>query len=430
MTATRCTWPGNDPLMLAYHDDEWGVPVHDDRKHFEFLILEGAQAGLSWKTILYKREGYRKAFSDFDPQKVARFDARKVERLVLDASIIRNRQKIEAAIKNARAFLALQKEFGSFDAYCWRFVGGAPKLNRRRATVPCRRRHQNRMRSARISSSAASASWAPLSSTHTCKPSEWSTITSSAASATARSAGRDSRSARLRRERAIGLLADEMLQCCQLLVCDVRVRRHAADGAGAVADDASEGVSLRDHSRGAQVGRRPTRDGPATVAADTACEYSADPAVAFSESTGSPSSVAACRRRRCAGSAALPSSANVTAAAAAPYAQPCAAVSVPPRTASAAPADQDRDVLSAVDRVRDRWRRDAEPEIDVATAPCPCRLVGGSDPSARPWKTRLPAVVIVPGFQTIGSGLPTPAAAARDPRPAATPRSRPAATRR
>ncbi len=134
MTATRCAWPGTDPLMLAYHDDEWGVPVHDDRKHFEFLILEGAQAGLSWKTILYKREGYRKAFSDFDPHKVARFDTRKVERLVLDARIIRNRQKIEAAIKNARAFLALQKEFGSFDAYCWRFVGGAPKLNRRRAT--------------------------------------------------------------------------------------------------------------------------------------------------------------------------------------------------------------------------------------------------------------------------------------------------------
>jgi DNA-3-methyladenine glycosylase I len=134
MKTTRCTWPGNDPLMLAYHDDEWGVPVHDDRKHFEFLILEGAQAGLSWKTILYKREGYRKAFSDFDPQKVARFDARKIERLMLDASIIRNRQKIEAAIKNAKAFLALQKEFGSFDAYCWQFVGGAPKLNRRRAT--------------------------------------------------------------------------------------------------------------------------------------------------------------------------------------------------------------------------------------------------------------------------------------------------------
>ena len=120
--------------MLAYHDDEWGVPIHDDRTHFEFLILEGAQAGLSWKTILYKREGYRKAFSDFDPQKVARFDARKVERLMLDASIIRNRQKIEAAIKNAKAFLALQKEFGSFDAYCWQFVGGAPKQNRRRAT--------------------------------------------------------------------------------------------------------------------------------------------------------------------------------------------------------------------------------------------------------------------------------------------------------
>ena len=132
MKATRCAWPGDDPLMLAYHDTEWGVPVHDDRKHFEFLVLEGAQAGLSWKTVLYKREGYRKAFSDFDPQKVARFDARKIERLMLDASIIRNRQKIEAAIRNARAFLAIQKEFGSFDAYCWQFVGGAAKVNRRR----------------------------------------------------------------------------------------------------------------------------------------------------------------------------------------------------------------------------------------------------------------------------------------------------------
>jgi DNA-3-methyladenine glycosylase I len=119
--------------MLEYHDREWGTPVHDDRKHFEFLVLEGAQAGLSWKTVLYKREGYRKAFSDFDPQKVARFDARKIQKLLLDPSIIRNRQKIDAAVRNARAFLAVQKEFGSFDAYCWQFVGGGPKINRRRA---------------------------------------------------------------------------------------------------------------------------------------------------------------------------------------------------------------------------------------------------------------------------------------------------------
>ena len=118
--------------MIEYHDREWGSPVHDDRKHFEFLVLEAAQAGLSWKTVLYKREGYRRAFADFDPLKVARFDKRRVEKLVQDPSIIRNRQKIEAAIANARRFLAVQDEFGSFDAYCWRFVGGAPRLNRRR----------------------------------------------------------------------------------------------------------------------------------------------------------------------------------------------------------------------------------------------------------------------------------------------------------
>jgi DNA-3-methyladenine glycosylase I len=132
MALTRCAWSGQDPLMIEYHDREWGTPVHDDRKHFEFLVLEGAQAGLSWKTVLHKREGYRKAFSGFDPQKVARFNARTVERLMGDASIIRNRQKIEAAIKNARAFLAVQEAFGSFDAYCWAFVGGTPKINRRR----------------------------------------------------------------------------------------------------------------------------------------------------------------------------------------------------------------------------------------------------------------------------------------------------------
>ena len=132
-TMKRCAWPGNDPLMLEYHDREWGVPVRDDRKHFEFLILEGAQAGLSWKTILYKREGYRRAFSDFDPEKVARFTAKRIEKLLLDPTIIRNRQKIEAAVKNARAFLQVQDEFGSFDAYAWRFVDGRPLLNRRKA---------------------------------------------------------------------------------------------------------------------------------------------------------------------------------------------------------------------------------------------------------------------------------------------------------
>ena len=126
----RCAWPSNDPLMLRYHDLEWGVPVHDDRKHFEFLILEGAQAGLSWRTVLHKRERYRKAFMNFDPRRVARFDARKVKTLMKDAGIIRNRLKIESTISNARAFLEIQKEFGSFDRYVWRFVGGRPIVNR------------------------------------------------------------------------------------------------------------------------------------------------------------------------------------------------------------------------------------------------------------------------------------------------------------
>lgn len=136
MTATlkRCEWvSGADPLMLEYHDREWGVPVHDDRKHFEFLVLEAAQAGLSWSTVLRKREGYRRAFSDFDPEKVARYTDKRIEKLLLDPSIIRNRLKIAAAVKNARHFLAVQEEFGSFDAYAWRFVDGRPVLNRRKA---------------------------------------------------------------------------------------------------------------------------------------------------------------------------------------------------------------------------------------------------------------------------------------------------------
>jgi len=114
----RCGWVNpEDPLMTEYHDREWGVPVHDDRKHFEFLVLEGAQAGLSWSTILKRREGYRRAFADFDPQKVARFGEKRIEALMQDASIIRNRQKIESTVRNARQFLALQEEFESFDAY-------------------------------------------------------------------------------------------------------------------------------------------------------------------------------------------------------------------------------------------------------------------------------------------------------------------------
>ena len=131
----RCAWAGtNNPLMLEYHDREWGVPVHDDRKHFEFLVLEAAQAGLSWSIVLNKREGYRRAFSQFDPVKVARYTTQRVEKLVGDPAIIRNRMKIEAAVRNARAFLAVQDEFGSFNAYCWRFVDGRPRQNRWKTT--------------------------------------------------------------------------------------------------------------------------------------------------------------------------------------------------------------------------------------------------------------------------------------------------------
>lgn len=127
----RCKWPSN-PLSVAYHDEEWGVPVHDDRKLFEFLILEGAQAGLSWDTVLQKRARYRKVFAEFDPKKVARFDETNVKALMADAGIIRNRLKIASTISNAKAFLATQKEFGSFDKYIWSFVGGAPVQNRRK----------------------------------------------------------------------------------------------------------------------------------------------------------------------------------------------------------------------------------------------------------------------------------------------------------
>jgi len=125
----RCPWPGDDPLMIAYHDTEWGVPVHDDRKQFEFLTLEAAQAGLSWRTVLHKREGYRRAFADFDPEKVARFTPAKIEKLLLNPGIIRNRLKVQAAVKNARLFLKVREEFGTFDAYLWRFVDGKPVVN-------------------------------------------------------------------------------------------------------------------------------------------------------------------------------------------------------------------------------------------------------------------------------------------------------------
>jgi len=125
----RCSWCGDDKVYTEYHDREWGVPVHDDRTHFEFLILDGAQAGLSWITILKRRDNYREAFDNFDPNKVARYDEEKVKELLANKGIIRNRKKIEAAISNAKAFLKVQKEFGSFDKYIWQFVGGKPIIN-------------------------------------------------------------------------------------------------------------------------------------------------------------------------------------------------------------------------------------------------------------------------------------------------------------
>jgi len=128
----RCGW-ATTPLSIAYHDQEWGTPVHDDYVLFEFITLEGAQAGLSWETILRKREAYREAFAGFDPAKVARFTPARVEKLMKDEGIVRNRMKIESTITNAKAFLAIQKEFSSFDAYVWRFVGGKPLVNERRS---------------------------------------------------------------------------------------------------------------------------------------------------------------------------------------------------------------------------------------------------------------------------------------------------------
>ena len=128
----RCSWAGTKPHMVRYHDEEWGRPVHDDRHLFEMLLLEGAQAGLSWDTILRRREGYRRAFAGFDPGKVATFDRKKQAALLQDNGIIRNRLKIDAAVTNALAFLAVQREFGSFDRYLWGFVGGRPIVHRRR----------------------------------------------------------------------------------------------------------------------------------------------------------------------------------------------------------------------------------------------------------------------------------------------------------
>jgi DNA-3-methyladenine glycosylase I len=131
-TRIRCSWPSS-PISIAYHDREWGVPLKDDRKLFEFLVLDAAQAGLSWEIILRKREGFRAAFDDFDAEKIARYNDKKIKELLADPGIIRNRLKIESAINNARAFLAVQKEFGSFARYIWQFVEGKPKINARRS---------------------------------------------------------------------------------------------------------------------------------------------------------------------------------------------------------------------------------------------------------------------------------------------------------
>jgi DNA-3-methyladenine glycosylase I len=128
-SVVRCPWPGEDPLMVAYHDTEWGTPLHDDQKLFEFLVLDAFQAGLSWSTILKKRENFRRVFDNFDYRKIARYDSKKVARLLADAGIIRNRLKIAATITNAKAFLKIQKEFGSFDRYIWQFVDNAPRRN-------------------------------------------------------------------------------------------------------------------------------------------------------------------------------------------------------------------------------------------------------------------------------------------------------------
>jgi DNA-3-methyladenine glycosylase I len=141
MNPQRCPWSiGVSDAYLAYHDSEWGVPVREDRKHFEFLVLESAQAGLSWSTVLHKRDAYRRAFANFEPEKVARFNARSIERLLKDPGIIRNRLKVQSAVSNARHFLDVQQQFGSFDSYIWAFVDGRPKVNRwrRQKDVPAR----------------------------------------------------------------------------------------------------------------------------------------------------------------------------------------------------------------------------------------------------------------------------------------------------
>lgn len=136
MELTRCRWPGKDPIYIKYHDKEWGVPVYNDKKLFEFLVLEGAQAGLSWITILKRREGYRRVFMDFDVEKVARFSKKQIEKALKDEGIIRNRLKVESAVKNAQAFIKVQEEFGSFSDYQWQFVDGKPIQNKWKKKIP------------------------------------------------------------------------------------------------------------------------------------------------------------------------------------------------------------------------------------------------------------------------------------------------------
>jgi len=169
----RCPWAGDDPLAIAYHDQEWGVPAHDDRALFEFLILEGAQAGLSWNSILRKRESYRKAFAAFDPEKVARFGQARIDRLIEDPGIVRNRLKIRAAVSNAGAFLQVQREFGTFDRYLWSFTGGQPIRHRRLtlSDVPASTPH--RRPSAATFAAGASALLVPPSAMRTCRPWGW-----------------------------------------------------------------------------------------------------------------------------------------------------------------------------------------------------------------------------------------------------------------
>ncbi len=144
---TRCSWATGNELAIRYHDEEWGVPVHDDRTLFEFLVLESAQAGLSWNTILNKRQNYRKAFEGFDPKRVARYDRRKMQQLIRDPGIVRNRLKIASAVRNAKALLRVHEEFGSFDCYIWQFVGGKPRVNAVRSLkdVPARTEQSDAM---------------------------------------------------------------------------------------------------------------------------------------------------------------------------------------------------------------------------------------------------------------------------------------------